>query len=66
VPKPKVQPPLETYTEFHISVKGPKGDYAHLRRDVQRFEELLRQGIAAYLCVAKQSGPEKHIVITIQ
>lgn len=57
---------LVTYTEFHIAVKGPKGSYPALWRKVQMFEDLLRQGIAAYLRVEKQTSPQKRIVITIQ
>lgn len=57
---------LETYTEFHISVRGPKGSYSALRKNVQTFESLLRQGIAAYSQVARQLSTEEHIVVTIQ
>lgn len=57
---------LVTYTEFHIAVKGPKGSYRTLWRNVQTFEDLLRQGIAAYMRVEKQASPKKRIVITMQ
>ncbi len=57
---------LETYTEFHIAVKGPKGRYGTLRRKVQTFEDRLNQGIAAYMRVEKQTIPQRRIVITIR
>jgi len=66
VGKPTDPKRLVTYNEFHIAVKGPKGSQRTLWRNVQTFEDLLRQAISAYMRVEKQASPKKRIVITIQ
>lgn len=66
IQKSKAGLPLATYTEFHISVKGPKGSYAALWRSVHTFEELLTKSIATYSQLSKQSPADKRLVITIR